>query len=551
MGGGKMASRLVGILVPGIDDPGIDPKARKQAPFVAVFTLILLTVFLLLVPVSLASDGWKPSLYTASLVALAAVCGLAMAMLRKTRLREASRLMTAALLLSCAAALFLMRYRGAASQAYRPLAFMAVMTACNVLISMDRRQIIAFFLGTLVCWLAGFATIFRGFFAPETSSESLAIMVVGVMGLALVSAVSLFIRRLSDDLLASAEEEARRSRAALEGLTASLREARQGMEIGDRVIGAARLVEAAAGSIASVQGALAEGSAGLVRESEEFSRSSRLVEEGARALRSATESQNASIAETSSSIAQISVNLSSINGIATQRRKGLGEVVSSGDAQRELLKRLLASVSAVQESSKEIGSFVSTVQDIASRTSLLSMNASIEAARAGSAGKGFSVVAQEIRGLSEETQRNADTIKALLDRNSQTVRAASEMTGAFSSFIERNEATLREVMGSIDEVLRGVTEMDVGTREVVEALADMVGSSQESAGRVGEVLSQVEGQKRLFERIEGFAADLHERVGQMERASAEIAEAASRVAEAGRLNTEQVRRIQLHIEGGV
>jgi methyl-accepting chemotaxis protein len=544
-----VASRFISLLVPGLDDPDIEFRVRKQSPFVAAFTIVLLAAFLLLVPVSLTSAHWKLSFYTASLFALAVLCACALATLRKGRYLEASRLMTAVLFLSCAAAQFLMSYSGAVAQAYRPFGFMAVMTACNALVSMERRQIVLFFLGTLACWLAGFATIFRPFFA-ESASEALAIMMVGVMGLSLASAVSLFIRKLSDDLLANAEEQATKAREALGGLTSSLKAAREGMEIGDRVIGAARQVEESADAIRTIQRYLAEESSGLVKESEAFGESSRAVTESAGALKRVTEEQNASIAETSSSIAQISANLSSINSIATRRRSALSDVSASGLSQREQLKRLLGAISAVQASSQEIGSFVSTVQDIASRTSLLSMNASIEAARAGAAGKGFSVVAQEVRGLSEETQRNADTIKALLDKNGHSVRSAVEASGAFSAFLEANEAELGRLIDSIDEVLRGVAEMDVGAREVVDALKDMIAASEDSARRVGEVVEQIDAQKRGFAHIAKFSAGLHERIGHLERAAEDIGSAAGRVAEAGRLNTEQVRRIQRHIEGG-
>ena len=108
---------------------------------------------------------------------------------------------------------------------------------------------------------------------------------------------------------------------------------------------------------------------------------------------------------------EISSNLESISSIATRRRNNLDDLAKGAHRQKELVSRLREGMSSVEQSSSGIGGFIQTVQDIASRTALLSMNASIEAARAGAAGKGFAVVAQEIRKLSEETQRNAATIE--------------------------------------------------------------------------------------------------------------------------------------------
>jgi methyl-accepting chemotaxis protein len=536
-----MASKLMRAMLPGLDDPDLDFRVMKQAPFIAVFTVVLLIAFLLLIPVSLISSHWNVGLYPVSVLFLTLLSAYAMALLRRAEYNRASTLMTAVIFLSCVAALFLMSYNGVASQTYRPFAFMAVMTACNSLVSLDRRQIVFFFLGIIACWLAAFATIFRHLFA-ESGSETLAIMLVATLGLTLASLVALFNRRLSDELLANAEAEAARAKKALTGLTESLEAARQGMEIGDQIISAAERVEKSAGSIRTLQGYLAEESSGLVKESEGFGQSSRMVLDSANAMKRATDEQHASITETSAAITEISANLTSINHIASQRRATLDDVYANGESQRTQLKKLLDAVSTVQDSSEAIGSFVTTVQDIASRTSLLSMNASIQAARAGASGKGFAVVAQEIRGLSEETQRNADTIKSLLERNGQSVRGTVEMTRAFSAFIERNDDELKRLIGSIDEILRGITEMDTGTREVVTALQDMVGSAEDSARRVGEVVGQVEKQKQGYAHISQFAAELHGRIEELKSAVAEIGSTANRVAEAGRLNIEQVSR---------
>ena len=95
---------------------------------------------------------------------------------------------------------------------------------------------------------------------------------------------------------------------------------------------------------------------------------------------------------------------------AESRKSSMNEMIHSFDVQLSQIKSLENDVARVQESSKQIEAFVDTVNKIASQTGLLAMNASIEAAHAGTLGKGFNVIAQEIRKLSEQTSSNAAQI---------------------------------------------------------------------------------------------------------------------------------------------
>ena len=89
----------------------------------------------------------------------------------------------------------------------------------------------------------------------------------------------------------------------------------------------------------------------------------------------------------------------------------MDKLVHNLDSQMLLLQKLVDDVGLVKESSVKVSAFVDAVNQIAAQTGLLAMNASIEAAHAGTLGKGFSVIAQEIRKLSEETSKNAQKVK--------------------------------------------------------------------------------------------------------------------------------------------
>lgn len=99
--------------------------------------------------------------------------------------------------------------------------------------------------------------------------------------------------------------------------------------------------------------------------------------------------------------------MSNLSDIAEQRDAKMKLMMSTLDAEKKLIRQIVEEVALVKESSDGISTFIKTVDSIAQQTGVLAMNASIEASHAGEKGKGFSVIAQEIRKLSDQTTSNA------------------------------------------------------------------------------------------------------------------------------------------------
>lgn len=532
---------LLDFLVPGRNGADLDFRLRSQLPYIALTALALFLVFLLLVPVTFVRYG--ANLFFACVIGILLVDFGSLACLRRGKYRLGSNLITLSLCGSSMCVLFFMPYGGTVHELYRPLAFVFTMLAANSLIALSSRQIAIFIIPYTVCWVVSFPTLFAPILASDKKT-ALVIMTVGIIGVAWESVSLLLMRSHSLKLLADAEEQAKSSRTTLDRLTRLVNDAKEGMSIGDRIIAATESVRKSVGTVSTLQSYLEAESRKLMEEAESLRKSGFSVISSAKRMDEELSSQSAAITETSASLEQITRNIANVNKVADQRRKMLGEATGAAMAQKELIAKLDEAFLSVRESSEGINRFVTTVQDIASRTALLSMNASIEAARAGSAGKGFAVVAQEIRALSGETQRQSEVINRMIEKNDRTVRETGSLIASFGSFVSMNIENTRTLLDSLDEILKGLGEMSSGTSEVMAAINEIVSGTRISGEMVREVVSQIDGQQAGFNHLSEFAKELDSRILDIRVTVAEIRSSADLVSEAGRLNVEQTKKLK-------
>ena len=156
-----------------------------------------------------------------------------------------------------------------------------------------------------------------------------------------------------------------------------------------------------------------------------ISNSSNQIKEHVQNMKTNIEEQSDSLAQTSTAMTDISQNIQNISRIADERKESMKLMEESILGQQTKISELVNEVEKVQQSTATISNFVNTVNAIAGRTGLLAMNASIEAAHAGTLGKGFSVIAQEIRKLSDETNKNAHNIEEELNQVIELVSTAT------------------------------------------------------------------------------------------------------------------------------
>lgn len=158
-------------------------------------------------------------------------------------------------------------------------------------------------------------------------------------------------------------------------------------------------------------------------------------------------------------------------------------------------------IASVEGSANRISDASELISSIAGQTNLLSLNASIEAARAGDAGRGFSVVAEEIRKLSDESEQNVSTINSLLDELQANTRSAIDKSEMVKGFVEaQNEsvAKTREsfegIVAAIDDVNKAVSllsevnsRLSQGFEGIGNLVSNLSAASEENAATAEEL----------------------------------------------------------------
>ncbi len=177
---------------------------------------------------------------------------------------------------------------------------------------------------------------------------------------------------------------------------------------------------------------------------------------------------------------------------------------SSGD-----MNEMVEAMSRISEASHKIGNIISEIENIASETNMLSLNASIEAARAGEAGRGFSVVADQIRQLAEQSSKSAVDTRALIEGTMREVENGNKVAERAVESLAIVVEGIRKVADSSKELstissnqMATMKEAELGVDQISDVIQTNAAVAEESSATSEELSAQAVSLDELIAKFE-------------------------------------------------
>ena len=250
----------------------------------------------------------------------------------------------------------------------------------------------------------------------------------------------------------------------------------------------------------------------LTAENEKADDALDLIKSSIDALHESVKAQAGSINTSSSAIEEMTANIQSVTRILTENTNNVVTLAETAEQGKTGLQTVVEKIKEIARDSEGLLEINSVMDNIASQTNLLSMNAAIEAAHAGESGKGFAVVAGEIRKLAESSANQSKSTAAMLKKITASIDSITKSSNDVFARFQAIDAGMKAVLDYENNMRRAMEEQEIGGRQILESVSRLreisltvkEGSENLSASR-----------DELIERTSQFSGIANQVIGDM------------------------------------
>jgi methyl-accepting chemotaxis protein len=197
-----------------------------------------------------------------------------------------------------------------------------------------------------------------------------------------------------------------------------------------------------------------------------------------------TEEQAMALERTASSMEQLTSTVRQNADNAKQARALADNASAIAEKGGDVVNRVVSTMGQINESAKNIGDIIGVIEGIAFQTNILALNAAVEAARAGEEGRGFSVVAGEVRNLAQRSASAAKEIKGLISTSVERASNGSQLAQDAGQTMDEVVKAVKRVTDIMSEISAASAEQSSGIEEISLAVSQMDSGTQQNAALV-------------------------------------------------------------------
>lgn len=256
-------------------------------------------------------------------------------------------------------------------------------------------------------------------------------------------------------------------------------------------------------------------------------------------LSSQAERNAASLEETSAALDELSASIKQVSTNVSEARRNAEEARDTAQSSEKISSAAAAAMDRISGASKEITRVVGVINDIAFQINLLALNAGVEAARAGDAGRGFSVVASEVRQLAQRASEASKEIATVISQSDDAVSEGVTKVADAKSSLEAIAESVVKISQGVDEVSSAISEQSNGIEEITRAVSQIDQSTQKQAASFEEVTASssllANEAKALQQSTARFTTGAISKVVALQRPQSQLSQTSAKVAVVARV----------------